>query len=170
MKPDWVTKTDPKRHPDRFLASVWQRKMQANFSISVYFGGKEMGQLRNLRLYLGDLAQPVIEWVLDPANWWYFCQQIRAEEKHHRVCDFPDIGLLLKRRGTALRLIRSGNGTGSGELVQKLEQREYDRIKALLLATYAAGKPERLAKIEAAKTLADMQRVFIEMVDEDTAA
>lgn len=172
MKPNWIAKTDPKLHPDRFLASIWERKMQANFGItvSVLGEGQKMGQLRNLRIHLGDLAQPVIEWVLDPANWWHFCEQIRKEVKNHRVSDYPDIGLLLKRRGTALRVIRSSHCTASAELVQKVQQREYDRIKALLLASYAAGKPERLAKIAAAKTLTDMQRVFIEFTDEDTAA
>jgi hypothetical protein len=35
--------------------------------------------------------------------------------------------------------------------------------------TYAEGKPERLAKIEAAKTLTDIYKVFIEMTDESTA-
>ncbi len=40
----------------------------------------------------------------------------------------------------------------------------------LLLAVYAKGIPERLAKIEAAKTLTDIQKVFIELVDETAAA
>jgi hypothetical protein len=172
MKPSWATKTDPKLHPDRFLASIWEQKMRANFgiSVSVLGDGKKMGQLRNLRMHLGDLTRDVVEWIVEPSNWWLFCQQIRAEEKNHRVSDQPDIGLLLMRRGTALRLIRSSNCSASADLVKKLEQREYDRIKALLLATYAKGKPERLAKIHTAKTLADMQRVFIEFTDEDTAA
>ena len=34
----------------------------------------------------------------------------------------------------------------------------------------AEGKPERLAKIDGAKTLTDMQNLFIEMADESTAA
>lgn len=40
-----------------------------------------------------------------------------------------------------------------------------------MLATrlYAKGSPERLAKIEGAKTLTDIQQVFIEIMDESTA-
>jgi putative transposase len=62
--------------------------------------------------------------------------------------------------------VLDGCSRADTKFVQKLEHREYDRIKALLLAVYAEGKPERLAKIEAAKTLIDMQRVFMKMVDE----
>ena len=40
---------------------------------------------------------------------------------------------------------------------------------AALVTVYANGKPERLAKIEAAKTLTDIQKVFIEIVDQSTA-
>ena len=131
-----------------------------------------MGQLRDLRLHLGDLAQPVIECVVDPVNWWHFCQQIRAEKKNHWVSDYPDVGLLLLRRGSALRVMRSklSNCPAGAEFLKKLEQKEYDRIRCLLLAAYAEGKPERLAKIDAAKTLTDMRRVFIDMTDEDAAA
>jgi len=40
-----------------------------------------------------------------------------------------------------------------------------------LVLVYADGIPDRLTKIEAAKTLTDIQRVFIELliVDESTA-
>jgi hypothetical protein len=42
-------------------------------------------------------------------------------------------------------------------------------MKTLALL-YAEGKPERLARIEAAKTLTEIQKVFIELVDEADAA
>ena len=71
-----------------------------------------------------------------------------------------------------MRAIRSNlrKSPAGEEFRQKLEQKDYDQMKALLLATYADGRPERVAKIEAAKTLGDMQQVFIEFTDEDTAA
>jgi hypothetical protein len=40
----------------------------------------------------------------------------------------------------------------------------YEQMKALT-TVYADGIPERLAKIEGAETLTDIQRVFIEIVD-----
>jgi hypothetical protein len=151
----------------RFLASIWQEKMQANFGIAPSVNSKEMGQLKTLRLHLGDLTQELIEWIVEPVNWWHFCQQVRAESKNHMITERPDIGLLLLRRGSALRAMRSKLiiCATDAEFVKKLEQAQYDQIKALLLAAYVEGKPERLAKIEAAKTLTDMQRVFIEMTD-----
>jgi hypothetical protein len=158
LKPSWITKTDLEKHPDRFLASIWQQKMKANFGISVSLNGKEMGQLRNLRHYLGDLTRELIEWVVDPVNWWHFCQQVRAEAKTYFVPPEPHAGFLVLHRGRALRVMRSklSNGSAGAEFVKKLDQREFDRIKTLLLAAFADGKPERLAKIEAAKTLTDI--------------
>ena len=43
-------------------------------------------------------------------------------------------------------------------------------MKTLLIAAYAGGRPEWLAKIAGAKTLTEIQQVFIEIVDENTAA
>jgi len=57
---------------------------------------------------------------------------------------------------------------GPGELVaflQRVDQVRYGQMKALLLV-FADGIPERLAKIAAATTLTDIQRVFIEMMDQ----
>jgi hypothetical protein len=136
------------------------------------FTNQQYGQMEHLRKHLGELTRDLVELLVDPVNWWHFCHQIRAEDKHQRISNYPDIGLLLSRRGTALRAIRSklSNSPAGAEFIKKAEQKEYDGLKALLVAVYAEGKPERLAKIEAAKTLADMQRMFIELTDEDTAA
>jgi hypothetical protein len=38
------------------------------------------------------------------------------------------------------------NSDAGADLVKKLDRREYEQIKALLLTVYANGKPERLAK------------------------
>jgi hypothetical protein len=56
----------------------------------------------------------------------------------------------------------------AADFIARLEKLRYEQTKNLLLV-FAAGKPELLAKIESAKTLIDMERVFIEMEDEDAA-
>ncbi len=173
LKPSWVTKTDPKHHPVRFLAGLWQQRIKERFGLfQAEFTPQQYGQLKCLRGHLGDLTRDVVEWIVDPVNWWHFCQQVRAESKKSLVTERPDIGFLLLRRGSALRVMRSRLSTSSAgaEFVKKLDGKEYDRIKTLLLTAYAEGKPERLTKIEAAKTLTDIQRVLIEIVDESTAA
>lgn len=171
LKPSWASKTDPEKHPVRFLASVWQQKMKSNFGVVGSMTPKELGQLKALRLHLGDLTRELIEWIVEPVNWWHFCQQVRAESKIHLVLDYPHIGFLLGHRGTALRVMRSKlcNSGAGADLVKRLDQREYEQMKALMLAVYAEGKPERLAKIEAAKTLIEIKKLFIEMMNESTA-
>jgi hypothetical protein len=167
VKPSWVAKRDPQKHPVRFLEALWLQRMRERFGVvQADFTPQQYGQMQYLRTHLGDLTRDLVEWIVEPNNWWNFCQQIRAEQKNHRISEYPDVGLVLKRRGTALRLIRSSTCSADADFVQKLEQREYDRIKALLLATYAREEPERLAQIAVAKTLADMQQLFIELTDE----
>jgi hypothetical protein len=147
--------------------------MKANFGVLASMTPKEKGQLKALRLHLGDLTRDVIESIVEPANWWHFCQQVRAELKINLLLpDYPDVGFLLRHRGTALRVMRSKLSTSSAgaEFVKKLDQREFDQIRVLLLAAYAKGKPERLAKIEAAKTLIKIKTLFNEMMDESAAA
>ena len=144
--------------------------MEANLGISVNLTGKEWGQLKTLKEYLGDITQDVIEWIVDPVNWFFFCQQIRADWKTNFVPNYPHIGFLLARRGSALRVMRSQlSNSGASSELQKLEQPQYEQIKTLLLTAYAYEKPGRLAKIQAATTLADMHKVFIEILDESKA-
>jgi hypothetical protein len=172
LKPRWITKTDPEHHPVRFLASIWQQQMKANFGVAERpMTSKEFGQLKALRLHWGDLTREVIEWVVDPVNWWHFCQQVQAESKIHLVPDYPHVGFLIRHRGTGLRVMRSKlcNSGAGADFMKRLDQREYEQMKTLLLVC-AAGTPVRLAKIGEAKTLIDIQRVFIEIVDESTAA
>jgi hypothetical protein len=144
--------------------------MKANFGLGSSMTPKELGQLKALRLHLGDLTREVIEWIVDPVNWWHFCQQVRAELKINLpLPNYPHVGFLLGHRGTALRVMRSKlcNSSTGADFIKRLDQREYEQTKTLLLVC-AAGTPERLAKIEEAKTLTDIQRVFIEIVDEST--
>jgi hypothetical protein len=166
--PSWVTKTDPVKHPVRFLASIWQERMKVNFSMAGRpFTDKEYGQLKTLRLHLGDFTQPLIEWIVDPVNWWLFCQEVRKRWKTIFVPEYPHIGFLLLRRGVALRVMRSKlrNTTEGTEFIKKLDDKEYQELRALALV-YAAGDPIRLAKVEAAKTLTDIRNVLNEMFDD----
>ena len=166
MKPYWVSKIDPKHYPVRFLAHEWQQRTGIWFSPKEQ--GKRHGQLRDLRKALGDLTQYVIEWMLNPVNWYRFSQQVRAEAKLYRVPDNADLDFLLRHRNRALRIMRRElrNSTAPADVnfCTKLDRLRYEQWKSLLLVL-ADSIPERLAKIEAAETLTDMQRVFIELVD-----
>ncbi len=62
------------------------------------------------------------------------------------------------------RELRDSTAPADVSFCTKLDRLRYEQWKSLLLVL-ADGKPEWLAKIEAAKTLTDMQRVFIELVD-----
>jgi hypothetical protein len=172
MKPNWALKRDLEHHPVRFLAGLWQQRMTANFRVAERpLTPKELGQLKSLRKVLGDLTRDVIEWMVDPVNWWHFRQQIRAESKNHMVTEHPHIGLLVLRRGTALKVMRSklSNCSAGAKFLRRLDHKEFEQMKTLALL-YAEGKPERLDRIEAAKTLTEIQKVFIDLVDESMTA
>lgn len=55
------------------------------------------------------------------------------------------------------------------DIVKRLERKQYEGIKTLLITAYTVGRPEWLTKIAAAETLTEMQQVFVEMMDENTA-
>ena len=174
LKPDWVLKRDPVHQPVRFLAGVWEQRLMENFGVAgTQLTPKELGQLKSLRKVLGDFTRDVVEWMLDPVHWWRFSQQVRTEAKLHRVPPYPHIGFLLLQHGRALRImrweLRDSTAEGDVAFCTKLDRLRYEQWKPLV-RVYADGIPERLAKIEAAKTLTDIQRVFIELVDESTAA
>ena len=173
LKPDWQLKRDPEKHPVRFLAGIWQERLTDNFGVTgTQLTPKELGQMKSLRKALGDLTPDVIEWMLDPINWWHFCQQVRAESGSQHAPSQPHVGYLLAHHAIGLKIMHSRlrHLTPTPDFVVKLERKRYEEIKTFLLAAYAEGKPERLAKIGEAKTLTDMRRVFIEMTDESTAA
>ena len=169
MKPSWISKTDPEKYPVRFLGDIWQQQMKAKFGAERPFTDKEWGQLKVLRQRLGELAQPLIRWIVDPVNWWHFCQEVRAGWKMPFIPDYPDVGFLLGRRGVALRVMRSklSNTTEGAEFVKKVEEKEYQSIKSLLLAAYANGNSELVAKIETAKSLTAMQKIFVEVTSSE---
>ncbi|MCU1305402.1 MAG: hypothetical protein JWN45_97 [Acidobacteriaceae bacterium] len=169
MKANWESKTDPVHHPVRFLAGVWQQRMKERFGITgVQFTPKEFGQLKRVMNAFGDLSREVIEWMLDPVNWWHFCQQVRSELGIHFVPDYPEVGFLLGYRGVGLNLMYSKlrYSIEWADFINRLEKKKYEQTKNLLLL-YAVGKPGELAKIEAAKTLSEIELLFNEMLDDD---
>jgi|SRR5208282_5187356 len=172
MKPNWALKRDPEQHPVRFLAGLWQERLTANFGITeTPLTPKELGQLKSLRKALGDLTRDVVEWMLNPVNWWHFCQQVRADSRSHRAPDYPHVGYLLAHHGIGLKIIRARlhDSNPAGDFVRRIDQIRYEQMKTFLLV-FAGGIPERLAKIAYATTLTDIQRVFIEMMGESMGA
>src|SRR5664279_481384 len=114
MNIDWRLKRDPKQHPVRFLAGLWQERMSVNFGITrTQLTVKEMGQLKLLRKALGDLTPDVVEWMLDSVNWWHFCQQVRVESGLHQVPPYRNIGFPLENYPIGLRVMRHGQRTPS---------------------------------------------------------
>ena len=173
MKPKWASKRDPEHHPVRFLAFLWQQRLASNSRVcGLCWTGKQYGQLKTLKEALGDLTQHVVEWMLIPENWWRFSQQVRSEGKLYRVPPVPDLGFLLTHRNRGLRIMRwalhKSTAPDDVVFVQKLNRLRYEQMKNLVLV-YADSMPEQLVKIEAAKTLTDIQKVFIEVVDKWSA-
>lgn len=91
----------------------------------------------------------------------------------HTTPSDPQIGFLLTHRNRALKImrreLRDSSAPADIDFGRRLDRLRYEQWKALALV-YAEGIPERLAKIGTAKTLTDIQRVFIEIVDENTGS
>src|SRR5579862_7565895 len=135
MKPEWALRRDPKHHPVRFLAGLWQRKMTANFGgVERQLTPKELGQLKSLRKALGDLTPEVIEWMVNPVNWWHFCQQVRSDSGSQRAPDYPQVGYLVAHHGIGLKVMRSRlrGSIGGADFIRKLDQIRYEQMKTLL--------------------------------------
>ena len=167
MRSEWKLKSDPEHQPVRFLAGVWEQHTGTRLT------PKELGQLRDLRKALGDFTRDVIEWMLDTGHWWRFCQQVRAESGLHSAPPCPHVGFLLKHHGRALKhlrmALRQSTAPAHVSFCTKLDRLRFEQLKTLMLV-YAAGRAEWQARVNAAQTLTDLQRVFIDIVDEDTAA
>jgi hypothetical protein len=167
LRSEWRLKSDPVHQPVRFLAGVWEQRT------GVQLTSKELGQLRDLRKALGEFTRDVIEWMLDPVHWWRFCQQVRAESGLHSAPPYPHVGFLLKHHGRALKYLRVELHQSSVEVhvsfCTRLDRLRFEQLKTFLLATGAAT-PEWQARVNAAQTLTDLQRVFIDLSDETTAA
>lgn len=172
MKSEWNEKRHPVHHPVRFLAGIWQQRMKEKCGIAgLELIPKELGQLKSLKKALGDLTQEVIEWIVEPVNWWKFGQYVRADSGPHYAgfeASTPQVGFLLKQWPRAVKLMRTElrNSNPEADFIRKWDERQYQQWKTLLLCAYAEGVPSRLEKIENAKTVTDIQRVFIELVDD----
>lgn len=69
--------------------------------------GQQMGQLKQLRAYLGDDAKPLITFVVE--NWWKFASRAAASAGTSFPAD-PHIGFLLKHHAVAVNLLSLSHG------------------------------------------------------------
>jgi hypothetical protein len=112
--------------------------------------------------------------MLEPVHWWRFAEFVRSQSGpgYHHTPPHPDVGFLLKHRYRALtwmrRELRHSTAAADVSFCVALDQPRYNRLKSLAVV-YAAGTPHWLAKIEAADTLTEIQRVFNDLVGDATA-
>jgi len=66
------------------------------------------------------------------------------------------------------RELASSTADADVRFCAQLDSLRAEKLKRLL-CVLAAGAPEWLARIDAAQNLTDLQRVFIDIVDENTA-
>jgi hypothetical protein len=108
---DWKSKRDPLQYPVRYMAWVWQSTMEQRFGVCCSeFTSTQYGQLKTLMKHLGERTPYVIDWALDVANWWHFCQRARVEHRLKFVPDRPEIGFLLQYRGHAVTMMCANPG------------------------------------------------------------
>lgn len=105
----WKKKIDPAKHPVRYAASIWQSRMKERFGISTpEFTAKQYGQMKRFIHHLGEQSLAVIDWSIDPVNWWHFATRARRLHKLRFVPDRPEVGFLFQYRAHARDLM---NGT-----------------------------------------------------------
>jgi hypothetical protein len=165
VRPEFF-KRDPERYPVRFLAGIWEQRTGTRLT------PKQLGQLRDLRTALGELTRDVIDWMTEPVHWWRFGQQVRAESGLQSAPPSPHVGFLLMHRGRALKVMRvelhHSTSAAHRRFCARLDELRCEQWRHLLLV-YSADRPEWISKIAAAHTTTDLQRLFIEIVDENTA-
>jgi hypothetical protein len=167
MKPYWVDKIDPEHYPVRFIANLWQKRMYGNFRVPAQISPKEYGQFRDLRRFLGEWTQFVVEWMTEPKHWNHFTAMVQMEVPKIQIPLEPHIGFLVKQRTRALKIMREylRDSTSPADMafVEAQDQLRYQQFKEKAVA-FSGGKPEVLAKIAMAKTLVEMQMVFNEIL------
>jgi hypothetical protein len=172
-KPHWVDKTDPERYPDRYMAALWSTLLAKNFGIQIQLNelsGKQFGQFADLRRFLGEWTSFVIEWMTVPRHWRHFTGMIQMEVRKIRIPLVPNIGFLVQQRTRALKIMREYlRDSVSPVDIRFVCEQDLLRRKNLLEARLllSGDKPEILAKIVTAKTPAEIQQVFAEIVDGD---
>ena len=105
MEPEKAEITIADRQPVIRLASFWQSCVAANTLAAPErpLSAKEMGQLKQLRKYLGEETKNVIGWAVD--NWWTFAHLARAEAGLCSQPAQPHIGFLLAHCATAVNIM-----------------------------------------------------------------
>jgi len=105
MKPEHAEITIADRQPVIRLASFWQSCVAAKALVAPErpLSSKEMGQLKQLRNYLGEETRNVIAWAVD--NWRTFSQRARAEAGLCSHPAKPHIGFLLAHHATAINMM-----------------------------------------------------------------
>lgn len=169
MYPSWKNKTDAQQHPVRYHAAMWEQEQKKNPRMAGRaFSPKQYGQLKQFMDVVGDLAPFVIQWISKAEHWWRVSQQVRAETNQYVVPDNPDLGFLVKHRNRILRIVRNElrNSMKPDDIqfCAAVDQRLMQQLKSLLLV-YAAGTHELIARIEAAKSVEEMERLFIDIVE-----
>lgn len=166
MEHRWKRRKDAEQQPVRFLSGIWEQRTGMQMT------SRELGQLRDLRKFLGDFTPVVVDWMTDSTNWWRFGLQVRAEAKLHSAPPHPHVGFLLKHRGRALRVmrleLRPSRSPADVHFCTALDRLRFEQLKSLVLV-YSEGRTEWLAKIETASTLTALQQVFIALLDENAA-
>ena len=174
MKAYWIDKVDPEHYPTRALADQWLKLMAKHYGEHNrinYFSDKEFGQLRDLRRFLGEWTQQVIEWMMIPKNWRHFTAMIRLECWKIWIPLEPHIGFLVKQRTRAVKIMREAlRDSQSPTAIRFVAEQDLKAIKShvelnLLLAN---AETKVLAKIQAAKTLEEIQQVVAELANGNT--
>lgn len=95
-----LKKAEEKKYGDSSkvsLASLWQRRISAlHGSFQPPLTGKTLGQLKQLRVKIGDAAEAtkVLDWAFD--NWWQFTKKAEAMYNLTGVPTTPVIGFMLQ--------------------------------------------------------------------------
>ena len=88
-------------------------------------------------MHLYDFTRDVIDWMLDPVNWYRFCQHVQAEARLHHTPPHPQVGFLLKHRTRAVRLMRvelqHSTAAAHVSFCARLDHRDFVAWKSCLL-------------------------------------
>lgn len=106
MKPEEAQSETPERQPVVRLGLFWQACVAEPSRMAPQrpLSAKEMGQLKQLRNYLGKETENVIGWAVD--NWPRFAWRARAEAGLPSHPGNPHIGFLLKHHAIAVNLLQ----------------------------------------------------------------
>jgi hypothetical protein len=85
------------------LQSFWRQKVaEVTQELQLSMTMKDLGQLKQIRIALGDQTVSVVGYVIE--QWWKFSQQVKAEDGLKSVPTRPQIWFLLKYKGIAFKM------------------------------------------------------------------